>query len=51
MTIRSPDEAWAAAWDAYADAPPLTEEQVIWAARLMGRDQPADEAALKRPPP
>jgi hypothetical protein len=24
MTIRSPDEAWAAAWDAYADAPPLT---------------------------
>ena len=45
MTVRSPDEAWQAGWDAGADDPPLTEAQVIWAARLMGRDQPADDEA------
>jgi hypothetical protein len=44
MSIRSPDEAWQAGWDAAAAAPPLTEDQVIWAARLMGRDQAPDTA-------
>ena len=43
--IRTPDEAWQAGWDAADDAPPLTEEQVIWVGRLMGRDRPEADGA------
>lgn len=44
MTCRTADEAYAAGCAAAADAPPLTEEQVIQAWRLLGRDH-AEEAA------
>ena len=47
MTCRTEEEAFAAGCEAAADAPPLTEEQVIWIARLLGRDAapaPADAA-------
>lgn len=39
MTCRTPEEAFAAGCAAAADDPPLTEEQVIYIARLLGRDR------------
>lgn len=39
MTCRTADEALAAGMADGAADPPLTEEQVIWIARLLGRDR------------
>lgn len=39
MTCRTPEQALEAGMADGAQDPPLTEEQVIWIARLLGRDR------------